>query len=60
MDREMVTADILTRKVTITLANTRMTKVMVMALCINQMVLLFHRDGGKTEKLSDFIMFYFY
>ena len=56
----MGTADILTRKVTITLANTKMTKVMVMALCINQMVLLFHRDGGKTEKLSDFIMFYFY
>ena len=56
----MGTADILTRKVTITLANTRMTKVMVMVLCISQMVLLFLKDGGKTEKLSDFIMFYFY
>ena len=56
----MGTADILTRKATITLANTRMTKVMVMVLCISQMVLLFHRDGGKMEKLSDFIMFYFH
>ena len=52
--------DTLTRMVIITLASTKTTKVMVMALCINQMVLLFHRDGGKTEKLSDFIMFYFY
>ena len=52
-------ADILTKKGIITSASTRMIKVMVMALCINQMALLFHKDGGKMEKLSDFIMFYF-
>ena len=49
----MGTADILTKKVIIILVSIKMTKVMGMVLCISQMVLLFHKDGGKMEKLSD-------
>ena len=52
-DREMVMADILTKKAIIILASIKMIKVMGMVLCISQMALLFHKGGGKMVKLSE-------